>query len=88
MSSVELYYRSGALYARLRDEKHEYFYEDGSLKTVEPRQNGRFHGEVVLFWPNGQMKRRCHFKNGMRVGVDQMWNDEGKLLDEQEYGNV
>lgn len=42
-------------------------------------------GEVVLYWPNGKMKRRCSFQKGIRHGVDQMWSEEGILLDEGTY---
>lgn len=42
-------------------------------------------GEVILLWPNGKMKRRCHFSRGVRSGVDQMWNEEGQLVDEGSY---
>lgn len=42
-------------------------------------------GESILYWPNGKMKRRCHFSNGVRHGLDEMWSEEGILLDEGQY---
>jgi antitoxin component YwqK of YwqJK toxin-antitoxin module len=63
-----------------------YFYPDGTLKTVEPRKKGRLHGEAVLYWPNGKVKRRCQFQEGKRVGWDRMWSEEGVLVDEEWYG--
>ena len=88
MSCLERHYPSGALYARIQDEKHEYFYENGTPKTIEHYTEGRLHGEAILYWPNGALKRKCQFHQGKRFGLDQMWNDEGKLLDEQDYGSL
>jgi antitoxin component YwqK of YwqJK toxin-antitoxin module len=80
------HYASGAVYALRSAKKREYFYETGQLKTVEPLREGKLHGEVVLYWPNGKMKRKCSFQNGVRHGLDQMWNEEGVLVDEGRYG--
>lgn len=72
---MDLYYKSGALYRR----GDTYFYENGTLKTVERED------EAVLYWPNGKMKRRCGFQKGVRHGLDQMWNEDGILVDEGQY---
>lgn len=77
----ELYYASGSLYYS----KGKYFYEDGTLKTVERHLDGKLTGESSLYWPNGKIKRLCNFKEGIRVGLDQMFSDEGVLLDEGYY---
>ena len=80
-----MYYPSGALYAELNEEEHRYFYEDGTLKTVEPYLDGKLHGVVLLYWPNGKLKRKVHFQHGIRKGQDQMYNMEGLLVDEESY---
>lgn len=77
MQPNKLFYPSGALYADINDKERRYFYEDGKLKTFEPYQNGRLHGEVSLYWATGRLKRRCHFQNGVRVGADQIWREDG-----------
>lgn len=79
------YYLSGKLYAKITDEKREYFYEDGILKTVENYSEGRLHGHAQLFWPNGKQKRSSFFEKGTRHGRDEMWNEEGVLADEGQY---
>ncbi len=76
---MNLYYQSGELYCRAQDGVKEYFYRDGTPKTVE-----RVTGSI-LYWPNGKMKRKCSFEKGVRHGPDQMWSEEGKLLDEGHY---
>ncbi len=80
-----LYYQSGALYSVLGESKREYFYEDGTPKTIESYLFGRLHGESLLYWPNGKLKRQCNFLNGVRNGLDQMWSEDGVLLDEGRY---
>lgn len=79
------YYQSGALYGALQENKREYFYEDGTPKTIELYSEGRLDGEALLYWPNGKQKRKCRFVKGVRDGLDQMWNEEGTLVDEGPY---
>ena len=69
----------------MRHGKQEYYYEEGSLKSIIHYQNGALEGEVVLFWPNGKKKRECTFISGLREGNDRMWNSQGKLIDEGKY---
>lgn len=42
-------------------------------------------GEILLRWPNGHFKRKCTFVQGIRHGLDQMWNENGVLVDEGRY---
>lgn len=85
------FYASGALYARLfyrqgkKEGKQEYFYEEGTLKTVEFYEEGRLHKEALLYWPNGALKRKCSFVFGIREGLDQMFSDQGQVLDAGSY---
>jgi antitoxin component YwqK of YwqJK toxin-antitoxin module len=85
MPSSKLYYPSGALYADINETARAYFYEDGRPKTFEPYLDGKLHGETLLYWPNGQLKRRSRFQNGIRHGLDQMWTDGGQLVDVGSY---
>jgi antitoxin component YwqK of YwqJK toxin-antitoxin module len=85
MPSSKLYYPSGALYADINETARAYFYEDGGPKTFEPTLEGKLHGEAVLYWPNGKLKRKSSFQHGIRHGLDQMWTDAGQLVDEGSY---
>jgi antitoxin component YwqK of YwqJK toxin-antitoxin module len=80
-----LYYPNGAIYCRVQEDRKEYFYEDGVPKTVEHYKAGKLDGESVLYWPNGKVKRKCTFSQGVRHGLDQMWTEEGILADEGHY---
>lgn len=79
------HYPSGVIYCVVVRDLKTYFYEDGTPKTVEPYREGKWHGEVLLYWPNGILKRKCAFCEGLRHGLDQIWNEEGKLMDEDRY---
>ena len=81
----KLFYSSGALYCVVTEDKKEYFYEDGVPKTTQRYKQGRLSGESILYWPNGKLKRRCHFVKGIRDGFDQMMSEDGILLDEGIY---
>ena len=81
----KLTYASGVLYCKITDNKKEYFYEDGTLKTIEQYSDGRLMGVSVLYWPNGIEKRRVFFKKGVRDGHDLMFSDEGVILDAGQY---
>ncbi|MDE3046528.1 MAG: DUF115 domain-containing protein [Verrucomicrobiota bacterium] len=63
----------------------EAFYPDGSLRTVEMYRDDVRDGETILFWPNGQRKRRLSFVQGKRHGLDEMWNEAGVLVDRGMY---
>ena len=63
----------------------EYFYDNGALKSHIPFQNGQLHGEVRLFWESGTPKRVAQYAEGVREGRDQLWNEQGILIDEGEY---
>ena len=38
-----------------------------------------------IYWPNGQIKRRVVFVDGLRHGKDEIWNEEGTLVDTAEF---
>jgi antitoxin component YwqK of YwqJK toxin-antitoxin module len=76
-----LYYQNGKVYCCCSENRKEYFYEDGTLRTVEQYQRGRLEGESLLYWPDGKLKRKCSFVKGVRHGLDEIWNEEGVLQD-------
>ena len=72
-------YPSGKIYCILSQDKRTYFYEDGTLKTVEPYFSQKLHGDVLLYWPNGELKRKCQFQHGVPE-EDQMWDENGQRM--------
>ncbi len=61
------YYRSGQLYSTelykgsIPHGVHEYFYEDGTVRSILPYKEGKLEGTATLFWPDGTKKREVHF---------------------------
>ena len=53
---------------QLKDgERHGYweqYHDDGSLSSKGNYIDGIPDGLAETFYPNGQLKNRCHFKNG------------------------
>jgi antitoxin component YwqK of YwqJK toxin-antitoxin module len=91
---ARFFYSNGALYATLRFSRNrkcgrqEYFYENQTIKTVEEYLDGALHGESILYWPNGQMKRRSYFGYGRRIQADQFWDEKGRLLQLENHANI
>lgn len=88
---LKQYYASGALASIQRfadgilQGKQEYLYENGMEKTAMEYRGGKLEGDVELFWPDGSPKRVVSFKDHKRHGWDQIWNDQGVLVDEGEF---
>ncbi len=38
-----------------------------------------------LYWPNGKLKRSVCFQDNLREGLDEMWTEEGILIDSGSY---
>lgn len=55
------------------------------MPTQIPKKEGKLHGRVEIFWPNGALKRSCDFEEGIRHGIDQMFSEWGVLLDRGQY---
>lgn len=93
---------SGAVdYAKL-DWKDDVFYLDGkpftgvavqrqkktgALKCRYEFRDGRHHGLVEEWWPNGQRSTETHFANGVRHGTNTYWDAEGKQFKRQLWKN-
>jgi len=80
------YYPNGKLYGLERFVDgvphlvHEYYYIDGSVKTIIPFGKGKYHGKTQLFWPDGSRKRECLFEMGQKI-EDRFYNEKGILAD-------
>jgi antitoxin component YwqK of YwqJK toxin-antitoxin module len=81
MGKVRYFYESGAPYSLQRykegvlDGLQEYWYEDRTPKSLLHYSEGALHGEVCLFWPSGNLKRRCLYEKGVKI-EDEFFNDQ------------
>lgn len=55
----------------------EYYDATGSIMIEETYQHGIQHGPYTAFHPNGQVWSKGQFKNGLREGYFNVYDDQG-----------
>lgn len=55
----------------------------GALKCRYEFVDGRIHGLVEEWWPNGQRSTETHFAKGTRHGTNTYWDADGKQIKQQ-----
>lgn len=55
----------------------------GDLKEYSYVRNGRLHGPMITYFPNGEKHREQNFRNG----IYRLWHENGNLDTEGEYLN-
>lgn len=67
----------------------------GQLRVHESRNSDGFrHGERRLWYPNGQLARRCRYVNGKLEGLSEEWYEDGRrrvrefFMNDQHHGKV
>lgn len=64
------------------------YYEDSSVNIlVTVNSQGKEHGYLIKYFPNGQIEMRIEYKDGMIDGYSESWNLEGTLLRKVLYKN-
>jgi hypothetical protein len=78
--SADLLRAESELSAGEKDEFTSYsFYESGELKAIKPIVNGKFEGELLSYYPDGELRRREFFDNGRSIGGI-CFDMDGKIL--------
>lgn len=87
----ELYHSNGQLEVRMvysagvpNDGKATYYDKQGHIKRIIPTLNGKRHGDLVWFWPNGNIKLVAKYQNGDMVS-DRHYSENGDLEQEMTY---
>ncbi len=84
----EKYYPTGARYSStqfsIKGEKMSFisWYDTGSVRSHIAYQEGRVHGTVKLYFPNGQYKRECECVLGQKEGRERIWGEKGELKED------
>ena len=55
--------------------------EQGKIWFVGSHRNGKLHGKLTEYHPNGQKASEMWLKDGNRCGKYVSWSDEGKIID-------
>lgn len=63
------------------------YYDTNKIKAVKYMLNGKPHGTVKAFYPNGALQILANFKNGQKEGKFSFYSDKGALLIEATYVN-
>ncbi len=73
----DLVHRDGLYYDKFTDEPFTGYvsgnHYNGHLK------DGKFEGEWLFFYDNGQLYWRCNYKDGKKVGRHYSYREDGKL---------
>jgi antitoxin component YwqK of YwqJK toxin-antitoxin module len=70
-----------------KDSTWNYYDEQGRLRRVEQFVSGKLNGEVVTYYPSGQVADRDEFSNGLLHGQSRSWFTNGILKSEANYVN-
>ncbi|QOD61176.1 toxin-antitoxin system YwqK family antitoxin [Polaribacter haliotis] len=78
----------GILNKRARVGNWKYFYPDGTIMAEENyNKNGEFHGEQLVYYPDGQVTEFSVYENGKLHGTTSKYASNGNLIEEVEYKN-
>jgi antitoxin component YwqK of YwqJK toxin-antitoxin module len=64
-----------------------YTYYNGKVNSKTMCKLGKREGLSEKYNSNNGIKRRCNFKNNLKNGVDQFYQDDGVLFEEKTYKN-
>lgn len=75
----------GLFYLSFKKVSHQ-FVANGTTIKFE-KQQGRFHGNYISYYSNGQKKSEGSFQNNMRAGTWSVWDSTGRLRISRKYEN-
>lgn len=64
-----------------------YYYPDSTLRAVEQRKDGDFHGLSKFYHENGKIKSEQMYENGKRNGSFKFYFSDGTLRAEENFKN-
>src|SRR5690606_8901875 len=70
-----------------KDSTWNYYDREGVLRSTEHWQRGKLDGEMITFYPDGQVAERRHFKAGVAEGPAEQYHANGTLRYKANYAN-
>ena len=62
------------------------YFDDGENPKIQlTYDKGRLVGERLVYHPNGQIRQKLPFKNGVVEGIVESWDENGKKISEVEF---
>lgn len=68
-------------------QKQKRLYEDKTIKCSYETTDGRFNGNYISYYKNGQKKSEGKFENNYRTGKWTVWDSKGKVIMQRVYEN-
>jgi antitoxin component YwqK of YwqJK toxin-antitoxin module len=62
-----------------------YYPNTGIIKSINYYKNNKAHGIQKYFYDNGNIERLVKFNEGQRHGTFMEWDENGKLIADEEY---
>lgn len=77
----------GQMIGKNKEGKWKYFKRGyrNNLFMEEPYKEDQLHGWKIIYFPNGQITERTFYQNGTKEGLQQIYADDGSLLQEYNY---
>tara|TARA_B110000003_G_C16640282_1_gene529916 strand:- start:2049 stop:2537 length:489 start_codon:yes stop_codon:yes gene_type:complete len=65
------------------------FYDDINGKMISSHEylNGKFHGQWIFYYTNGELETKGRFDNGLRIGEWKYFHENGNLKQISVYDN-
>ncbi|WP_034259530.1 toxin-antitoxin system YwqK family antitoxin [Aequorivita capsosiphonis] len=78
----------GKMKAKDRIGEWVYYHKNANeVMTREYYENGKLHGKVTTYYPNGKITEETDYKNGIKEGEDNYYSPDGVLLKKLLYKN-
>jgi len=61
------------------------FTADGALVDDLTWRDGKLHGAVISYHPNGRVEGIANFDHGRQIGFARVWHDNGQIAAEQQF---
>lgn len=62
------------------------FFTNGKVWSTGSFNHGKRDGKSVVYFPNGQKRTLGAYSNGKQSGTWKFWNEDGKALEEKNFG--
>lgn len=62
------------------------FSEQGYELSIHVYRDGKLHGDVIVYHPNGSLNYNGEYYEGERVGLWKFYDEKGNLIKEEDFG--
>jgi antitoxin component YwqK of YwqJK toxin-antitoxin module/TolB-like protein len=63
----------------------DFYQEDGSIMKSYFLNSGQLYSNYMEYFPGGKIKEDCGYKNGVKEGLDRLYNENGGMIEINTY---